>query len=123
MLFLGLIFTSLGLTPPPCHHPRLFLCLVDSFPLLSARLCSALLGSALPYPRRRQEMFERRASSLRQQLSEPRARREARAALAAALDDAEAAAVQGRAHLEEARASLSESQRRHGDIEVSAIGK
>eukprot|EP00752_Nemacystus_decipiens_P014332 g12751.t1 len=67
------------------------------------------------------ETFERRASSLHQRLAEPRARREARAALAAALDDAEAAVVAGQAQLEEARASLSESQRRHGDNELASI--
>eukprot|EP00903_Cladosiphon_okamuranus_P006417 g6281.t1 len=67
------------------------------------------------------ETFERRASSLRQQLTEPWARREARTALAAALDHAEAAAVEGQAQLEEARASLSESQRRHGDSELASI--
>lgn len=68
--------------------------------------------------RRSQGAFERRAASLRQRLSEPRARREAVAGLVAALDDAEAAAARGRAQLEEARDALSASQRRQGDSEV-----
>ncbi|CAM9228832.1 unnamed protein product, partial [Ectocarpus sp. 8 AP-2014] len=70
---------------------------------------------------REKETFLQRASSLRQRLSEPRARREARAGLLRALGDAEAAAAGGEAQLEEARDSLSASQSRQGDGELTSI--
>ncbi|CAM9786969.1 unnamed protein product [Ectocarpus sp. 4 AP-2014] len=70
---------------------------------------------------RDKETFLQRASSLRQRLSEPRARREARAGLLRALGDAEAAAAGGEAQLEEARDSLSASQLRQGDGELASI--
>ncbi|CAN0362568.1 unnamed protein product, partial [Ectocarpus fasciculatus] len=70
---------------------------------------------------REKETFLQRSSSLRQRLSEPRARREARAGLLRALGDAEAAAAGGETQLEEARDSLSASQSRHGDGELASI--
>ncbi|CAN0212340.1 unnamed protein product [Ectocarpus sp. 12 AP-2014] len=70
---------------------------------------------------RDKETFLQRASSLRQRLSEPRARREARAGLLRALGDAEAAAAGGEAQLEEARDTLSASQLRQGDGELASI--
>ena len=62
--------------------------------------------------------FEQRSSVLRQRILEPLAQKQARASLATALDDAEAAALHGDAKLEKARESLTASQQKLADHEV-----
>eukprot|EP00904_Undaria_pinnatifida_P007636 jgi/Undpi1/4001/HiC_scaffold_16.g07369.m1 len=65
--------------------------------------------------------FKRRLALLRERMQEPVARKQARASLVAALNDAEAIALRGDAQLEEARESLTASQQKHAVNELSSI--